>query len=205
MARRRIPTKPAELRDQMIQAAAGIGAEVNWPTTAPTQAEVQAHVSAINTAITQVDDLKAQLAQARAELRTQRDQGVDTMKKIDQVTDGLYGPDGPEKNNFGLPPKKKPSGPSAPLDQVIITETADGTAPASIFVDWDTEEGAAAYQVEWYTDSALTQQVGNAAVSESEYEITGLIASQQYWIRVRAIRGSEFGPWSDPATRIANL
>ncbi len=146
-----------------------------------------------------------QLAQARAYLRAQRDQGVDMMKRIDEVTDGLYGPDGAEKNNFGLPPKKSTAGPSEPLDQIVIIKTEDGTSPASIFVDWDTEAGAAAYQVEWYTDSAMTQQIGNAAVSESEYEIAGLIAGQQYWIRVRAIRGSEFGPWSDPATRVANI
>ncbi len=48
----------------------------------------------------------------------------------------------------------------------------------------------------------MTQQIGNAAVSESEYEIAGLESRQQYWIRVR---GSEFGPWSDPATRVANI
>ena len=127
MAKRRIPTKPSELRDQLFQASSGIGAEANWPTTAPTQVDVQTMVSNINNAITLVDSLKAQIAQARATLRTHRDQGVDTMKRIDEVTDGLYGADGPEKNNFGLPPKKKTSGPSVPLEQVVITRIEDGT------------------------------------------------------------------------------
>ena len=44
-----------------------------------------------------------------------------------------------------------------------------------------------------------------AAVSSSEYEIAGLTMGQQYWIRVRGIRGNEYGQWSDPATRVANL
>ncbi len=205
MAKRRIPTKPNELRDQLTQAATGIGGEANWPATAPMPLEVGMMSSTLAASITQVDDLKAQLAQARADLRARRDQGVDMMKRIDEVTDGLYGPDGPQKNNFGLPPKKTTPGGSEPLDQIVIIKTEDGTSPASIFVDWDTEAGAAAYQVEWYTDSAMTQQIGNAAVSESEYEIAGLTAGQQYWIRVRAIRGSEFSPWSDPATRVANI
>ena len=91
-------------------------------------------------ALTAVDDLKAQLSQARATLRTERDKGIDVMKKIDQVTDGLYGPDGPEKLNFGLPPKKL-TGESVPLVQVIITKIEEGTSPASIFVDWDQQEG----------------------------------------------------------------
>jgi len=204
MAKRRIPTKPSELRDQLFQASSGIGAEANWPITAPTQVDVQIMVSNINNAITLVDSLKAQLAQARADLYAHRDQGVDTMKRIDEVTDGLYGAGGPEKNNFGLTPKKT-TRESVPLEQVVIIKVEDGTSPASVFVDWDSEQGAAAYQIEWYTDSAMTQQIGNAAVSESEYEIAGLMAKQQYWIRVRAIRGNEFGPWSDPATRVANI
>ncbi|MBN2210976.1 MAG: fibronectin type III domain-containing protein [Sedimentisphaerales bacterium] len=205
MAKRRIPTKPAELRDQMMQAATAIGAEANWPATAPTQLEVGNLAGNLYNSITEVDNLKAQLAQARATLRTQRDEGVEMMQRVDAVTDGLYGPDGAQKNNFGLPPKKTTPGASEPLGQVIITLVADGTAPASIFLDWDTDAGAAAYQVEWYTDAALTQQVGNAAVSESEYEIAGLTAAQQYWMRVRGVRGSEYGPWSDPATRVANI
>ena len=204
MAKKRIPTKPTELRDQLNQAEMGIVGAASWPTTAPPQLEVAATANALSTAITQVDALKAQLALARATLRTKRDTGVDTMKRIDEVTDGLYGPDGAEKLNFGLPPKKL-SGVSVPLEQVVITQIEDGTSPASVFVDWDSEEGAAAYQIEWYTDSALTQQVGNAAISASEYEIAGLIAGQQYWIRVRAIRGNEAGQWSDPATSIANV
>jgi len=204
MAKRRIPTKPSELRDQLMQASSGIAGEANWPSTAPTQAGVNANTADLFTAITAVNDLKAQLAQARATLRDKRDVGVATMKRIDEVTDGLYGPDGAQKNNFGLPPKKT-HGESVPLDQVVITKVEDGTSPASIFVDWDSEQGAAAYQIEWYTDSTMTQQIGNAAVSESEYEIAGLTASQQYWIRARAIRGNEFGPWSDPATRVANI
>lgn len=205
MAAPRIPTKPNALRDQLIQAATGIGGEANWPATAPTQAEVNTLGTDMHTLIANVDSLKAQLATARAALRAKRDDGVATMKKIDAVTDGLYGPDGTQKENFGLPPKKSPGGPSVPLGQVVITKVADGTAPASIFVDWDPEEGAAAYQIEWFMNSITGTPVGNAAVSESEFEIHGLISKQQYWIHVRAIRGSEYGTWSDPATRVANL
>jgi len=204
MAKRRIPTKPNDVRDQLAQAATGIGGEANWPVVAPTQAAVTTLATDIHTAIGNVDTLKAQLSQARATLRDIRDQGVDTMKRVDQVTDGLYGPDGPQKNNFGLPPKKI-GGEAAPLEQVVITKVEDGTSPASIYVDWDSEEGAVAYQIEWFMNQATGTPIGNAAVSESEYEITGLMSRQQYWIHVRAVRGNEFGPWSDPATRVANL
>ena len=205
MAKSRIPTKPSELRDQMQQAFAGIGNEPNWPLTAPTEIQVEAAKVGIANSITQIDDLKSQLSQARATLHTQVDTGVDIMKRIDEVTDGLYGSDNAEKNDFGLPPKKSTAGVTIPLGQVLITKIEAGTAPASIFVDWDTDAGARAYEMEWYSDSAMTQRVGNVSITVSEYEILGLTAGQQYWVRVRSFSGTEKGQWSDIATFMANL
>ncbi|MBN1554234.1 MAG: fibronectin type III domain-containing protein [Phycisphaerae bacterium] len=205
MAKPRIATKPTDLRDQLTQALAGITNEASWPATAPPAVAVSAAQNVVATAITTVEDLKAQLAQARATLHTNVDTGIGLMKQIDSVTDGLYGPDDPRKENFGLPPKKTSHGPSVPLGQVLITKIEDGTAPVSIFVDWDPDAGASAYQIEWYTDAAMSQQIGAAAVSASEHEIQGLTQGQQYWVHVRSVRGNEYGQWSDPATRVANL
>ena len=205
MGKARISKKPTELRDQMAQVVTGIGGEPSWPPTAPILPEVVIAKGAIAASITSIDSLKSQLSQARAALHTQVDTGADLMKRIDEVTDGLYGSDGAEKNNFGLTPKKSTHGAQVPLGQVLITKIEDGVAPVSIFVDWDTDAGASAYQIEWYTDSAMTQQVGNSAVGASEHEIQGLIQSQQYWVRVRSVRGNEYGQWSDVATRVANL
>ena len=204
MAKPRIPTKPNEVRDQLGQASKGIAGEPSWPTTAPTQMKVDSIQASLILAIDGVTALEAQLAKARTELHHWRDAGVTIMKNIDNVTDGLYGPEGDEKMNFGLPPKKT-HGELHHLGQVVITKVQDGVAPASIFVDWDPEEGAGAYQIEWYSDAAMTQKVGNAAVTQSEFEIGGLTPGQQYWIRVRAVRGAEFAHWSDVATRVANL
>ena len=205
MTKARIPTKPTELRDMLVQAAIGIGGEPNWPPTAPTQGDINTDATNMHNAILLVDDRKAQLDKARQDRDTLVDQYVEEMKRVDQVTDGLYGPTGVEKENFGLTPKKSPGGPSVPLVQVIITKVIDGTGPASIFLNWEPQHGAAAYQVEWSMNVTGGTPLGNAAVSESEYEIADLTMKQQYWIRVRAIRGNEFGPWSDPATRVANI
>ncbi len=205
MGKPRIATKANDLRDQLQLASSGISNEASWPLTAPTKIAVDALGTGLQISIAQINDLKSQLSQARATLHTQVDGGRDLMKRIDEVTDGLYGSDGAQKNDYGLAPKKSTTGPSAPLGQVVIIKIEDGVAPASIFVDWDSDAGASAYQVEWYTDSAMTAQVGNAAVSASEHEIQGLVQSQQYWIRIRSIRGNEYGQWSDVATRVANL
>ena len=75
-----------------------------------------------------------------------------------------------------------------------------------VFLDWKAPDaGARAYEMEWYSDSAMTQRVGNVSTTVSEYEILGLTAGQQYWVRVRSFSGTEKGQWSDIATFMANL
>ena len=205
MAKPRIARKAIDLRDQLAQAGTGISGEANWPSTAPTQVEVNLQISDLHTSINSIESLKAQLSQARSTLHSQVRNGQKTMKRIDEVTDGLYGSDSPKKENFGLPPKKSSHDTPVPLSQVLITKIKAGTAPASIFVDWDTDAGAHAYELQWFTDAALTQQIGNVSITVSEYEIHGLTVGQQYWVRVRSLRGTDFGTWSDPATFMANL
>jgi len=96
------------------------------------------------------------------------------------------------------------SGGAGGIDQVVIRATKDGTYPESIWVDWEAVEGAV-YEIQWYTDAALTQMIGSATVTASELEVQGLQQGQQYWFRVRAVRASNAGPWSDQATRVANI
>ncbi len=81
------------------------------------------------------------------------------MKRIDQVTDILYGPINPRKNNYDIPPHPEESTPPPPLVASIIQKIVGWNDPGSILVDWDSQEQVGAYQVEWYTDSALTQLV----------------------------------------------
>lgn len=47
--------------------------------------------------------------------------------------------------------------------------------------------------------------VVNIPVPESQIEITGLERGKQYWVPVRAVRAGQQGPWSDQATRVANI
>ena len=204
MAKKRIPLIPTELRDQALLAAEGIANEPNWPATAPARLDVISQADGINSSVIRRNQLKAQYDQECALLYRRRDILRTTMIQVDAVTDGLYTAGGAKKWNFGLKPKKR-GGTSVPLAQVVITKIKDGIGPAAIFLDWHTIHGAAAYQVEWFSTSALSgPSIGNAAVSESEFEIPDLQVRQQYWIHVRAVRGNRFGPWSDPATRVAN-
>ena len=113
-------------------------------------------------------------------------------------------PDGGEKVNYKLTPKKTTQTASGTPEQVVIEKTDDGVATNSIFVDFTSVDGAS-YEVQWSTTSDFTVLTGSVTVTESAFEIPGLVAGTQYWIRARAVRASQHGPWSDPATRVANV
>ena len=195
----RIKRKPTELRDQMIQAVAGINGEPGWPASAPTKAAVQAAETALAAAITDADAKEAAWKVANQTRQTNVDACFALMQRIDQVTDGLYGPSGAQKANFGLTPK---GAPIPPLHKLVDIKILDGILPGSIKLDWENITGAS-YEVEWFTDSALTQKVGSATATSSEFTATALTPGTQYWMHVRPHRGGQTAEWSDPATRVA--
>ena len=202
----RISRKPDELAKQCTLAHAAIGGEPNWPDppAAPIAMTLLTRSQNIMTESSVINALDAQLRTARQRLKGFVEDAHDDMVKVDQATDLLYGADGAQKINFGLPPKKTTDTATGEPDQVVIRTTADGSHPASIWVDWEYQTGAV-YEVQWFTDATLAQMVGSATVTSSEMEVQGLEAGTQYWFRVRAVRGGNAGPWSDQATRVANI
>lgn len=205
MSGRRIPKTPHAVLHVLRRAAAAIAAEPDWSASAPSAAAVTALADALEASIRDKQALRGHLKIAE---RTEKDrtlESVQALRRIDYATDGLYTPRGAQKENFGIPAKKPTHGHSVPLTQPVILKIADGVQPGSLLLDWEPVRGAAAYQVAWFTDGALAQPAGSAAVSGSEYTLTGLQPGLQYWVKVCAIRGKDSGPWSDPATRIANM
>jgi hypothetical protein len=199
----RIQRRPDALRDQLNQAAAQIAVEEgsgNWPASSPTSIAVTAAATAINTSLTTINGLEADLGTARQTRDTNVTTGVGIMREIDETTDALYGPDGAEKLAFGLPPKG--SGTGEALVKLVEIRTFDGTPANSIRFDFENIDGAT-YEVQWSTVSDFATLVGTAVSTQSEYTISGLTAGTQYWMRVRPVRGGQQGPWSDPATRVA--
>jgi len=199
----RIKRRPDQSRDQLNTAAAAITAAGAAWTGSLTAAQVAAAAANTNTALTAVKNAEAALKVLRQTIRTVGSAGIAIMKQIDSTTDAIYGPSGAEKANFDLPPKFVTTGP-APLDKLTDIRTLETATPNSILFDWESIVGAS-YEIKWFSNATMTQLVGSATSTASEYVISGLTPGQQYWMIVRPVRGSETGPWSDPATRVANV
>lgn len=203
----RIERRPDLLAAQLTTATSGINGEPNWPPQAPTAAVAFQAAADINNAINAVTAAEATLLIARQSRDNFVLSGRDIMKDVDAATDLLYGPTDARKANFGLTPLQSGGPPPPPPGQIVILRITDGISPSSIFIDWEAQDGAASYEVEWFTSSTLSlaSRVGNATVTQSEFTATGLTAGTQYWFHARAIRASQTGPWSDPSTRVAGI
>lgn len=196
----RIKRKPAELRDQLSEAIAGIDGEGAWPgAPAPTKGVVTSAQATLAAAIIAADAAEAAWKIANQTRQTAVDAGFAIMQRVDQVTDGLYGPSGAQKSNFGLVPK---GAAIAGLHKLATIVVQDGLISGSLRFDWESIEGAT-YEVQWFSDSGLTTMIGSATTTASEYMISGLTPGTQYWMHVRPHRGGQTAPWSDPATRVA--
>ena len=200
----RIAVKGDELARQCGLAGAAIGLEPGWPGMAPGGAVMNGYAQDLSDKLSLINRLESELRAARQSIKPVIADARRDMAKVDQATDLLYGADSAKKINFGLSPKKTTTTPSGEPEPVVIRATGDGTHPGSIWVDWETLP-AAVYEVQWFTDADMTHTVGSATATKSEIEVEGLERGKAYWFRVRAVRGSKTGPWSDQATRVASI
>ena len=197
----RIKTKPLEVVQQANTCATGIGGEANWPTTnAPAAADLTTAADNLVDAIMQVADLKAQIVAARENRDNILENTRDQIKRVDQVTDGLYGPTSPAKGDYGISPRAAIGSPSGPISIVVVRTVRRGNDPGSIYLNWEALDNAGAYLVEWFADSDYSQPVGHAISTVSQHTISDLTPGNQYWVRVR---GGIAGPWSDVSSLIA--
>lgn len=201
----RIARSPHDLSQQCSRASAAIAdAGAAWPPSAPTGLRMGEVGGAISLLAGQIVAAQAHLSALRQQMREALGAARAEMARVDHATDLLYGPGGAQKMGFGLAPKKTTRTRAGAPGQVVIRRVGDGTLPASLVVDFDRVE-LSAYEVQWFADAPLTQMVGSATATASAFEIAGLMPGRQYWIRVRAVRAGMVGPWSDQATRVANI
>ena len=206
----RISLKAEELAGQCALAAEGIAGERDW--LGPDAAMLREYAEGIEAQRLVVVALEERLHDERAALKAIVGKARKAMGRVDHASDILYGVDGPEKTRFGLTPKKGTREPLGEPGPVVIDAVADGSGPGSILIDWNRIEYAA-YELQWFGDEKLTQRVGSTAATASKMEIedlepgrqSGDFRSRLTWFRVRAVRGSKTGPWSEPATRFANV
>src|SRR5438128_758307 len=101
---RRFEERRSELQRQLANAAAGIAGEPGWPSGTLTAAEVLAQANALAATLQSIIQAETALGVLRSQAGIQFDEGQETMRRVDLITTGLYGPAGVQKLRYGLRP-----------------------------------------------------------------------------------------------------
>jgi len=201
----RISRIPDELAQQCTCVASAIETEPGWlpPPLAPSAMTFNEHAQNITAQLSVIAALKRQMRDARRALKPLIENARADMLKADQLTSIIYGPEGEQKANFGIAPKKTRPHTVKPK-QVVIRSINPGARPTSIML-YCAKVGTAVYEVQWFGDADMTQMIGSAKDSFWEIDIPDLERGRQYWFRVRAVRGGQEGLWSEQATRVVGI
>lgn len=89
--------------------------------------------------------------------------------------------------------------PAGPLGQVLNMSATTGDEAGEADLQHNPVAGAVAYETEC-SPNGTTGWTHVTTVGVSKQTITGQTSLTMCWFRTRAVRGTEHGPWSDPAT-----
>ena len=194
----RIQTTAVRLQGQCRNCAQGIASAENWPVTAPAAVELENAAAELTALIQEQMSAQAQLDQVRQRLAEQVAASRTLIKAIDHTTDGMFGPYSPQKESFGLSPRKKPGPGGSPpeLAAPIIRKFQPGSEPGTLIIHFSPIRQAS-YQIEWYTDSQLSQLAGNCTSTIAKALATDLQPGQKYYFQIRAIRSQQKSPWTN--------
>ena len=90
---------------------------------------------------------------------------------------------------------------AGPLGQVQNLAATTGDDPGEADLQHNPVPGAVAYETHC-SPNGTTGWTYVSTVGVSKQTVTGQASLTMCWFRVRAIRGTEHGPWSDPATAL---
>ena len=174
------------------------------PVDAGMLASYSTSVDNLETAKSDVDaaltNYKSKIAQKNAE-EAEYDRQTNLMvNEINSVTD-----DETKLPTTGFPLSEVGGTPPPvvlmPVENVSVTV---GDEAGQTDIHWDSMKKVDGFLIEFSPDSgfppASTQKQGVGKTSK--YTLTGLTSGEYIWVRVRALKGTEEGPPSDPATSI---
>lgn len=151
------------------------------------------------TAITQAE---ADLTVLRSELaQAVLDQKMNIRLMANYVQDESDGnPDKIHSAGFQVVGDPEPRGPLAQVSNLTV-QVSDNEG--QLILRWTAVPGRLCYVIDMATDPSGPWQNAAGTSATPEYTFTSLTPGSKYWFRVRAFGSQGFGPFSDPACRIA--
>jgi hypothetical protein len=193
------PADTAQHADNLVEQLTG---NVHVPTPDPPLPTLTDGAQAIRDKEIEIEAKKGELDVLRMQLAGLNDTLKDDIRKLaDHVEDKC---DGNEEflrsTGFALIGDPEPRG---PVGQVQNLRVQSSDMEGQLGLRWKRTPGAFHYVVDMATsaDGPWTSTV--ATTSRTTHTMHELTPGQKYWFRVRAFNTLGYGPWSDPACKMA--
>lgn len=192
------PTATTQFGYGIVESMTG---NIHVPTPDPALSVITADADAVQDKQAEIEAKLTELDTLRTQLGTLTGVLKDDLRKLAANVEDKC--DGNEEKlrstGFSLAGDPTPRG---PLDQVQNLRVAVTDNEGQLEVRYKSVPGAASYVIDTATDpdGPWTHYI---VITRITQVLTGLIPGTKYWVRVRAVGTNGFGPWSDPACKIA--
>jgi Fibronectin type III domain len=193
------PAETAQFGDGVVESMTG---NANFTTPDPTLATITGDAQNIRDKQAEIDACDAQANMLRGQLVALNETGKNNLRKLaDYVEDKCDGNvDKLRSSGFSLVGDPTARG---PLGQIQNLRVQSPDLEGQLVARYRSEPGAGAYIIE-YSTSSEGPWIQATVTTRVSHTLTGLTPGTKYWIRVRAVGGTNgFGPWSDPACKMA--
>jgi hypothetical protein len=192
------PDSTASLGEGLVESMTG---NAHVPTPDPALSVITTGAGDIRAKQAEIEATKAALDVQRQELVTLTNTLKDDIRMLaDNVEDTCNG-DEDKLRSTGFILVGDPA-PRGPLTQVLNLRVATSDHEGQLDLRYARVPGAASYVIDISTNPE-GPWTHNTVTTRITHTITGLTPGTKYWIRVRAVGANGFGPWSDPACKMA--
>jgi hypothetical protein len=192
-----------ELLELALTLNNGLTGNPDFTTPDPTLAVIAALRTAAQNALNARNDAETALGTKNDLLKVARTDLETALTSLADYIDKQSGGVEAKITSTGAQVAATPT-PVTDIVQVTGLTGSDGDDDNEIDLGWNRVKRIIHYELERSADpvTATSWQL-IAAPTKSKHTVGGLTAGTKYWFRVRAVSGSDKGPWSEPIMRIA--
>ncbi len=192
-----------ELLELALTLINGLTGNADFTTPDPALSVITALRNALQAALTARNDAQTSLNNKNDLLKTARKALEDALTSLVEYINKQSNGDAAKIASTGAAVAATPA-PVTNVEQVSGLAGSDGDDDGDINLMWNRVKKIIHYELQQSTDpfTATSWHLVAAATKSSE-TVSGLTLGTKNWFRVRAVSGSDKGPWSEPIMRIA--
>lgn len=192
-----------DMRSQLQGAYDGMNGNPNFPNPNPTMPVYLGKLQQIDAKLTEITETETLLRTLRQQRDNLFEEAILMYSQNGSYVENVSGDNRAMGESSGYEVVVETPQPPAPLKKPTNVVATTGENDGELELRWEDDTTVDAYEVQSSPDPITSASWVHAATTGlSRLTLSGLPSLAKRWARVRAVRGNEYGPWSDPACAV---